>query len=127
MAFVGNYDAKKGKVTLRRAGNHIEVDKYGPVVVDSREPVFIWTQHHEADTKYTYSDKAGKINGVLDKYRLVESASVYASRFPSLESELNSASQGREICSIYALNVKDRVVEIKCSNHPQSVTFAMTF
>ncbi|MGP9737760.1 MULTISPECIES: glycosyltransferase [Halomonas] len=49
MAFVGRYS--EGSYWLPKIGNHELVDKHSPVVVDSRELMFVWTHHNGQDTK----------------------------------------------------------------------------
>lgn len=125
MAFIGKYSKNNNKVFLPRGGNHVEVDRFSPVIIDSTEPMFIWTQHKQQDTKVSYVDKSYKISQVLDKNELISNTLNYSLKFPTLEEEINKVNNSQLICNYEQYNVDKNKEEFMILNHKSSNVFVV--
>lgn len=92
MAFIGRYNSKEGKVTLPAGGNHELVDLKSPVILDSRTPMYVWTQHSSQDTKNnrTLDHMLGYESNLFFNYPDIENLEEYVDLFPTLKNEIGN-------------------------------------
>ncbi|WP_269435233.1 glycosyltransferase [Alcaligenes faecalis] len=96
LAFVGGYDADSGDYWLPRYDGHETVDRHSPTIVDSREPVFIWTHHEYQDTKVRSVGAAGAVSSRLKGYSRITSIKGYEQRFPTFKHEMEFLLENNE-------------------------------
>lgn len=96
LAFIGGYDASSGEYWLPRYDGHETVDRHSPTIVDSREPVFIWTHHELQDTKIRSVGAIGVISSRLKGYSRITSIEDYENRFSTLKNEMEFLLENNE-------------------------------
>lgn len=90
MARIGRYDASKGDYWLPKTDNHERIDKTTPTIIDSREVVFVWTQHLSQDTRVGRKNPSSFTQKIMDEYKILDNLKEYIDIFPTLSSEFEN-------------------------------------
>lgn len=96
LAFIGRYDAENKNYWLPKYNGHETVDRFSPTVVDSRDPMFIWTHHEFQDTKIRSARTIDLISSKLRGYSRITSLQNYGVRFPTLQREMELLLENNE-------------------------------
>lgn len=101
MASIGRYNAEKESYWLPQSGRHEKVDTVSPTIVDSREPMFIWTQSTSQDTKFGVSDANQNIYTLLNNYEPLINVKRLEELFPTISEEISiSYRTGKPLISL---------------------------
>lgn len=91
-AFIGGYNADEKSYWLPQSGKHGLVDLYTPTIVDSRQPMFVWTQHRFQDTLvHGHANLLNSaIRGMLADFKKIQGDDIdsLCALFPTIEKEL---------------------------------------
>jgi hypothetical protein len=90
-AYIGSYDAVSGQLDFPRGGSHVETDRFIPVILDSRTPTFLWTQHLEQDS-YSQSNPTialERLRKSLSTYKKIEDVENFGKIFPGVAHDLD--------------------------------------
>jgi hypothetical protein len=90
-AYIGSYDAASDRLIFPRTGSHIETDRLIPVILDSRTPTFLWTQHLEQDS---FSQSTAKValenlRRNFSNYNKIQAETNVGEIFPGVASDLD--------------------------------------
>ncbi len=96
LAFIGGYNSNKKNYWLPKYNGHETVDRFSPTVVDSREPMFVWTHHEFQDTKLRSASAVGGVSSRLKGYSRITSIKDYDSLFPTLKNEMEFLLENNE-------------------------------
>lgn len=100
MAFVGYIESGELNIPSWRQ-NHTSVAEKNPVVIDSREKMFMWTQHSGQDTKLLGD------NGIKEKvffdYLVCGDLDVFSKKFPTLTRDFSAIKEKRKIVASMGL------------------------
>lgn len=126
LAFIGGYDAGKKEYWLPRYNGHETVDRHSPAIVDSRNPVFIWTHHEFQDTKVRA--RGGVVSSRLKGYGRITSIKDYEKRFPTLKSEMEFLlDNNEEILFLEKNRVSVDRVRFSTLNHKASNKYVLEY
>lgn len=79
-----------GTVYIPATGPHIESDKYVPVILDSREPAFLWNRHEGQDSAISSDPNktASRIANSIGQFTPVSDFVAVKRQFPEIQSRI---------------------------------------
>lgn len=129
-AYIGTYI--DGKVELPAMHSHHNLDENYPVIVDSREFMYIHTHHAQQDTNYRFSnDPSNKTNTVesdLMKYPKVKSSSIISESFPYLIKDVHDfLNNKKSVCNINSVKLSNKYSTFEIKNNIEEIVFDCEF
>lgn len=103
-AYIGTYT--KGHLSLPTMHSHHVLDEHCPVVVDSKDPMYIHTHHDQQDTNYRFSNNAAQgsntIESDLIRFQKTTQPKAIIDLFPTLRDDVKAFIEDRRV--IFGMN-----------------------
>lgn len=96
MAFIGRYNAKENSYWLPAISKHETIDTKVPVIMDSRNDVFIWTQNIYQDTKHFAADRVKQVYSMVSRYKPLNDTKYLKKLFPTISNDIDDAYKKRD-------------------------------
>lgn len=125
-AYIGSYI--DGKLELPAVHSHHNLDENYPVIVDSREPMYIHTHHASQDTNYRFSNDSGNktdtIESDLMKYSKIKSSEFISKAFPDVAEDVhNFLANQKKVYSVNNFSISDKCSTFEIKNDIDEVVF----
>lgn len=90
-AYIGRYEAAENKIIFPRASDHTKTDMTSPVIIDSRNPAYVWVHHDSQDTGVDMKRElaVSKIDTLLAGLPRLKQVENYATNFPTIHADIS--------------------------------------